>query len=131
MEVWLRRRCRAAGGPGAAARARREVHRLADEALFDGHAVSQASEDDAALIASELVAHADGACVLELRLVSDGLDILVTGARPPLPGANGRGPYVYWWDLVTLLARDITVRHRTPSSGAVVLARVDTERPSG
>ncbi|MEU9852444.1 hypothetical protein [Streptomyces sp. NPDC047974] len=131
MEVWLRRRCRAAGGPGAAARARREVHRLADQALFVGHVVSQASEDDAALIASELVAHADGACVLELRLAPDGLDILVTGTRAPLPDTTGRGPYVYWWDLVTLLARDVTVRRRTPSSGAAVLAHVDTECPPG
>lgn len=129
MEVWLRRRCRPTGGPGSAACARREVHRLADQALLVGHVVSQASEDDAALIASELVAHAGGACVLELRLVSDGLDILLMGARPSLPSTTGRGPYVYWWDLVTLLARDITVRRRTPAAGAVILAHVDTEGP--
>ncbi|GGR18504.1 hypothetical protein GCM10010282_08350 [Streptomyces roseolus] len=130
MEFWLRRQCRPPAGPGAAAEARREVHRLADQALFVGHVVSRASEDDAALIASELVAHADGACVLELRLASDGLDILVMGARPPFPAPTGRGPYVFWWDLVTMLARDVTVRRRTPSSGAVVRVHVDAERPA-
>ncbi|NML50842.1 hypothetical protein HHL19_20255 [Streptomyces sp. R302] len=131
MEVCLRQRSQPVGGPGAAAYARREVHRLADQALFFGQVVRQASEDDAALIASELVAHAGGLCVLELRLASDGLDILVMGARPPSEAATAHGPYVFWWDLVTLLARDVTVRRSTPASGAVVRAHVDTECPPG
>ncbi|MFF7814605.1 hypothetical protein ACFZCF_22200 [Streptomyces sp. NPDC007945] len=129
MEFWLRRWCRPAPGPGAAAEARREVHRLADQALLVGHVVSRTSEDDAALIASELVAHVGGGCVLELRLAAEGLDILVRDARPPFPAPAGRGPYVFWWDLVTLLAQEVTVR-RTPSSAAVVRVRVDAERPS-
>ncbi|GGY76879.1 hypothetical protein [Streptomyces omiyaensis] len=131
MDVWVRRRCRPAGGPGAAARARREVHRLADQALAVGHVVSRASEDDAALIVSELVAHAGGGCVLELTLAPEGLAILVSGVPPPVAVRTGRRQFVFWWDLVTLLARDVTVRRSTAASGAVVRVRVDAERPSG
>ncbi|MFE5792662.1 hypothetical protein ACFQ8C_08790 [Streptomyces sp. NPDC056503] len=130
VEVWARRQCRLAGGPGTSARARREVHRLADQALFVGRAVSQASEGDAALVASELVAHAEGACVLELTLASDGFDILVRGVPPPVPSRAGRA-YVPWWDLVTRLAREITIGRAPSSGGGTIRVRIDTTCPPG
>ncbi|MFC9491428.1 hypothetical protein ACFTZM_35870 [Streptomyces hydrogenans] len=130
VEVWVRRRRRLARGPGAAARARREVHLLADQALLLGHAVSRRSEDDAALVTSELVAAAGGGCVLELTVAPDGLDILVSGVRPPGPPRGGSRPYVVWWDLVSRVARDTTVC-RDPACDATVRARIDLGSPTG
>ncbi|MFF2775918.1 hypothetical protein ACFVU3_13495 [Streptomyces sp. NPDC058052] len=125
MDVWVRRQRWFSGGPGAAAQARHEVHGLAGDALLIGHAVSQRSEGDAALVASELVSHAGGACVLELVLTSGGFDILVSGLPSSVPALTGTGRCVFWWELVTRLARELTVSSTSPL-GVTVRVRIDT-----
>ncbi|MDX2290908.1 MULTISPECIES: hypothetical protein [Streptomyces] len=120
------RRCELTG-PGAAARARAEVHRLADEALLAGLPVSEVVEGDAALVASELVAHTDGDCALELALTAGGMDIRV--ASSTWQAAPGGREHLAWWGLLRLLARDMTVRTHTVAGVTTVRVQVADAGP--
>ncbi|GAA3398620.1 ATP-binding protein [Streptomyces roseoviridis] len=120
-------------GPHAAAQARREVHRLTQEALLAGDRVSPAEEDDAMIVVSELVTnavrHAGGTCSLDLALRADGIDIDVSDGspetpRPREPALLGEGGY--GWGIVARLARDLSVRGG--AHGKTIHAHVDPPR---
>ncbi|MEV6247868.1 ATP-binding protein [Streptomyces sp. NPDC051742] len=118
-------------GPGAAARARQEVHRLAGDALLAGHPLRPTTENDAVLVVSELVTnairYAGGECTLDLAVEGDGIGIDVHDHNPdpprpkqPDPGREGG----FGWGIVTRLVGHVTVR-REPD-GKTVHAHVDT-----
>ncbi|MGA5194536.1 ATP-binding protein [Streptomyces exfoliatus] len=117
-------------GPGAAARARQEVHRLAGDALLAGHPLRPTTENDAMLVVSELVTnairYADGECTLDLALEGDGIGIDVHdhNSEPPRPKKPDPGREGgFGWGIVTRLVDHVTVR-REPD-GKTVHAHVD------
>ncbi|MEU9292241.1 ATP-binding protein [Streptomyces sp. NPDC048266] len=117
-------------GPGAAARARQEVHRLAGDALVAGHPLRQATENDAVLVVSELVTnairYADGECTLDLALEGDGIGIDVHDGNPDPPRPRAHDPAReggFGWGIVARLVDDLTV-HRD-AHGKTVHAHVE------
>ncbi|MFF1510296.1 ATP-binding protein [Streptomyces sp. NPDC058326] len=117
-------------GPGAAARARLEVHRLAGDALRAGRPLPPATENAAVLVVSELVTnairYADGECTLDLALEGDGIGIDVHDHNPdpprpkaPDPGREGG----FGLGIVSRLVDSLTVR--SEPDGKTVHAHVD------
>ncbi|MFJ9576417.1 ATP-binding protein [Streptomyces sp. NPDC101191] len=129
MAAPFRRHCEI-HGPYAAARARAEVHRLAQEAWLAGGTVEQTVEDDAVLVVSELVGnavrHAGGACSLDLAFGPAGIDIDVSDPNPEPPrprsiettSEGGRG-----WGIVSRLTSELTVQG--DQRGKTVHAHID------
>ncbi|MFJ8659856.1 ATP-binding protein [Streptomyces sp. NPDC093795] len=117
-------------GPGAAARARQEVHRLAGDALVAGRPLRSTTENDAVLVVSELVTnairYADGECTLDLALEGGGIGIDVHDHNPEPPRPTAHDPAReggFGWGIVTRLVASLTV-HRD-ADGKTVHAHVE------
>ncbi|MFI8828552.1 ATP-binding protein [Streptomyces sp. NPDC053431] len=129
MAAPVRRHCDI-HGPGAAAQARQEVRRLAQEALRAGRPVDAAAEDDTVIVVSELVTnavrYAGGECSLDLALRQDGIDIDVSDHSPAAPRPRQRAPGEeggFGWGIITRLATDVTVSGHP--DGKTVHAHID------
>ncbi|MFJ6797646.1 ATP-binding protein [Streptomyces sp. NPDC091268] len=118
-------------GQGAAADARHAARSFLAPSSPAHPEVPPLVVDTALLVISELVTnavrHTDGACVLDLSLEPDGIEIDVTDtssveprARPP--GHQGEGGW--GWHLVNRLGTDVRIDHHGPGHGKTVHVRV-------
>ncbi|MFJ9939659.1 ATP-binding protein [Streptomyces erythrochromogenes] len=118
-------------GRSAATQARRAARaHLAGTEADDDERPPPLALDTALLLISELVTnavrHTSGGCMLEIRLVSDGIDIEVTDtsdAEPEASRPDRRGEGGWGWHLVNRLGTDVGIRHHA-AGGKTIHVRV-------
>ncbi|MER7730285.1 ATP-binding protein [Streptomyces erythrochromogenes] len=118
-------------GRSAAAQARRAARsHLSGTAGGDEECLPPLALDTALLLISELVTnavrHTGGGCMLEVCLVSDGIDIEVSDTSSEEPRArqpDRRGEGGWGWHLVNRLGTDVGIRHHA-AGGKTIHVRV-------
>ncbi|MFF9978555.1 ATP-binding protein [Streptomyces erythrochromogenes] len=118
-------------GRSAATQARRAARaHLAGTEANDDERPPPLALDTALLLISELVTnavrHTSGGCMLEVCLVSDGIDIEVTDtsdAEPETSRPDRRGEGGWGWHLVNRLGTDVGIRHHA-AGGKTIHVRV-------